>query len=382
MKASKMLRVLATVLCFCMVFTACGGSTTPASSTPASSEAPAPSSESTTGALDLNALTLDQIIEGAKKEGKLESVGMPGSWANWQDTWDALEKDYGLDHNDTDMSSAEELNMFETEKNAPTKDIGDVGHAFGPQAIEMGVVQSYKTSYWDSVPDWAKDKDGLWMMAYTGVTSFITNTDLVKNPPKSWADVKAGDYKMTIGDVVTGATGQGVVLATAYAFGGGMDNLDPAFEFWAEMAEKGRIDQGDILLQRIQAGEVQCGVTWSFNVFSYRDKTPNYKFDICVPSDGAIMSGYASVINKYAPHPHAAALAREYIFSDAGQANLAKAGGIPTRTDVTIPAEIEAATFSKDMYKDAHPVTDPEAYNKVREEIARRWQEEIIPLMS
>ncbi len=381
MKANKALRVLATVLCLCMVLSACGGSASSASSAPtsASSGDAAPAGD---GALDLNSLTLDQIIEGAKTEGKLESVGMPGSWANWQDTWDGIESEYGIEHNDTDMSSAEELNMFETEKNSPTKDIGDVGHAFGPKAVEMGVVQSYKTSYWDSVPDWAKDPDGLWMMAYTGVTSFITNTDIVANPPKSWADVKAGGYKLTIGDVVTGATGQGVVLATAYAFGGGMDNLDPAFEFWTEMAEAGRIDPGDILLQRIQAGEVEVGVTWSFNVFGYRDQTPNYTFDVCVPSDGAIMSGYASVINKYAPHPHAAALAREYIFSDKGQANLAKAGGIPTRTDVTIPEDIQKATFSPDQYKDAIPVTDPAAYDAIRETIAQRWQEEIIPLMS
>ncbi len=365
MKFRKLSILLAVVLCFAMVLTAC--------SQPA---------ETSDAAIDLNALTLEEIEAGAREEGMLESVGMPGSWANWQDTWDAIEADYGIDHNDTDMSSAEELNMFEAEKNAPTKDIGDVGHAFGPQAVEMGVVQSYKTSYWDSVPDWAKDPDGLWMMAYTGVTSFITNTDIVADAPTSWEDVRNGDYKMTIGDVVTGATGQGVVLATAYAFGGGMDNLDPAFEFWAEMAEAGRIDQGDILLQRIQAGEVEVGVTWSFNVFNYRDETPNYTFAIGVPSDGAIMSGYASVINKYAPHPHAAALAREYIFSDAGQANLAKAGGIPTRTDVEIPVEIQEATFTPDQYSNAIPVTDPNAYDAIREEIATRWQEEIIPLMS
>ena len=306
---------------------------------------------------------------------------MPGSWANWQGIFDGIKAEYGIECNDTDMSSAEELNMFETEKNSPTKDLGDVGHAFGPKAVQMDVVQSYKTSYWDKVPDWAKDPEGRWMMAYTGVISFITNTDLVKNAPKSWADVKAGDYKLTIGDVVTGATGQGVVLATAYAFGGGIDNLDPAFEFWAEMAKAGRIDPGDILLQRIQAGEVQVGVSWSFNVFSYRDQTPNYKFDVCVPTDGAILSGYASVINKYAPHPHAAALAREYIFSDKGQTVLAGAGGIPTRTDFKAPADVQAKTFAPEMYANAVPITDPAAYDAIRETIAQRWQEEIIPLM-
>ena len=87
-------------------------------------------------AVDLNAASLDKIIEEAKKEGKLESVGMPGSWANWQGTWDGIEAEYGIEHNDTDMSSGEEIAMFEAEKNAPTKDIGDVGHKFGPEAKE------------------------------------------------------------------------------------------------------------------------------------------------------------------------------------------------------------------------------------------------------
>ena len=100
-----------------------------------------------------------------------------------------------------------------------------------------------------------------------------------------------------------------------------------------------------------------------------------------IPSDGSIMSGYASVINKYAPHPYAAALSREYIFSDEGQANLASAGAIPTSTDVEIPAEIQEATFSSDAYANAIPMEDTESYTKACEEVVSRWQEEIIPLL-
>ncbi len=332
--------------------------------------------------IDLNTLSVEELEKGAKEEGKLESVGMPGSWANWQGTWDDLEEVYGLDHNDTDMSSGEEIAMFEAEKNNPTKDIGDVGHKFGPEAKEKGVTQSYKTSYWDEVPDWAKDPDGHWMIGYTGVTTFLTNTELVDNPPTTWQDIRDGDYKITLGDVVTGATGQGNVLASAYAFGGDMDNLEPAIEFWKEMAEAGRIDQGDILLQRVQAGEVQVGVTWSYNALGYRDQTPNYEFHYYVPQDGAILSGYASIINKYSPHPHAAALAREYIFSDAGQINLAEGYAIPIRKDVEIPAEIQEKGIPSDQTLNAIPIEDPAKYAEVCEQIAKIWQEEIIPLMS
>lgn len=333
--------------------------------------------------VDLNKATLDEIIAGAKKEGHVESVGMPDSWANWGDSWKGLTAKYGITHADTDMSSAEELNMFENEKDAPTKDIGDVGLGFTAESITRGLVQGYKTTYWNTVPDWAKGPDGKWMIAYTGVTTFIYNNDVSSDPaPTSWADVRKGTYKITIGDVIGGATGQANVLATAYAFGGDIDNLDPAFEFWEEMAKAGRIDQGDILLQRIQAGEVQLGVTWSYNALTYRNETPNYKFTVGVPSDGSILSGYASVINFYAPHPYAAALAREFIFSDEGQINLAKAGAIPTRTDIVIPQDIQDATLQQAAYANSIPVKDAAAYAAAGAKISARWEAEIIPLMS
>lgn len=49
------------------------------------------------------------MIEAAKKEGVINSVGMPDTWANWKDTWDDLARLYSLKHSDTDMSSAQEI---------------------------------------------------------------------------------------------------------------------------------------------------------------------------------------------------------------------------------------------------------------------------------
>lgn len=64
---------------------------------------------------DLNSMTLDDITAKAKEEGDVESVGMPDSWANWGQTWQDLNDKYGITHADSDMSSAEELQMFQTE---------------------------------------------------------------------------------------------------------------------------------------------------------------------------------------------------------------------------------------------------------------------------
>ena len=57
--------------------------------------------------VDLTQLTLDEIIEGAKAEGELASVGMPDDWANWKGSWEAITDTYGVQHTDSDMSSAE-----------------------------------------------------------------------------------------------------------------------------------------------------------------------------------------------------------------------------------------------------------------------------------
>ncbi|MDD6155322.1 MAG: ABC transporter substrate-binding protein [Eubacteriales bacterium] len=330
--------------------------------------------------VDLNSMSLEDITKKAKEDGEVQSLGMPDTWANWGLTWKALEDEYGIKHTDADMSSEEELKMFKSEGKKGTKDIGDVGQSFGPKAIDQDLVQGYKTSYWDSVPDWAKGEDGKWMMAYTGATSFLTNTDQVKKVPKSWKDIKNGSYKVSIGDI-TGANAQGAIIASAYAFGGSLDDLDPAFDFWKKMAKAGRINTLDITQQNFETGEVPVGVVWSFTAAPYKKKITEYKMEATIPQDGAILSGYASVINKYAPHPYAAALAREYIFSDKGQANLAKAGAIPTRTDVKLSKKIQKDTFAQSEYKDAIPMEDIDAYSKACEDVVNRWNEEIKPLL-
>ena len=109
--------------------------------------------------IDLNSMTLEEIIDKAIEEGKVNSAAMPDSWANWGETWDEIEKLYGIKQTDVDMSSAEEISLFESEGKNSTKDIGDVGMAFGPIAEAKGLTIKYKTSYCDELPDWAKDDD-------------------------------------------------------------------------------------------------------------------------------------------------------------------------------------------------------------------------------
>lgn len=320
----------------------------------------------------------ESLIQAAKAEGNVWSLGMPDSWANWVQTWDDLNKLYGIKHVDTDMSSAQEIAKFDAEKKNASGDIGDIGQAFADLAVKKGVTVAYKPQTWDSIPDWAKDKDGHWALAYTGTIAIMTNTKLVKNPPKSWADMLKGDYKVTVGDVGIAAQANSAVLAAAYAMGGSEKNLKPAIDFFAKLAEQGRLLYTDPSLAYLEKGEVEVALLWDFNALNYRDKIDPSKFSVSIPTDGSITSGYTTIINKYAQHPNAAKLAREYIFSDRGQINLARGYAKPIRSDVVLPDDVKAKLLPDEQYKNAHPITDYAAWEKSSQRLPRMWQENVL----
>ncbi|MCI2164293.1 MAG: ABC transporter substrate-binding protein, partial [Ewingella americana] len=129
----------------------------------------------------------------------------------------------------------------------------------------------------------------------------------------------------------------------------------------------------------LEKGEVQVGVVWDFNGLNYRDQIDKTRFDVLIPSDGTITSGYTTIINKFAKHPNAAKLAREYIFSDAGQINLARGYARPIRADkITLPDDVKAKLLPASEYKNAHPIADPEAWDKSAKTLPRLWQENVM----
>ncbi|MUK24982.1 ABC transporter substrate-binding protein [Aliivibrio fischeri] len=321
---------------------------------------------------------IQSLVNAAQKEGQVYSVGMPGSWANWKDTWNDLNKLYGLKHQDTDMSSAQEIAKFAAEKNNATADIGDVGFAFARVAVKKGVTQAYKPTTWDSIPDWAKDKDGHWALAYTGTISFISNNKLVKNPPTSWDNLLQGNYKVSVGDVGVAAQANNAVLAAAFAKGGDESNLKPAIKFFAELAKQGRLSYTDPGLANLEKGEVEVALLWDFNALNYRDKLGRDRFSVNIPQDGSVISGYTTIINKFAKNPNSAKLAREYIFSDQGQINLAEGYARPIRSDVVLPQSIQDKLIPNDQYTNVQPVSDFKAWEKSARKLPRQWQENVL----
>lgn len=325
------------------------------------------------------AFNIKTIEEEAIKEGVVNSLGMPDSWANWKDTWEDLTKIYELKHMDTDMSSAQEIAKFDAEKKNATADIGDVGASFGEIAVKKGVTAPFKTSYWEQIPKWAKDNDGHWMLAYTGTIAFIINNDTVKEHPKSWSDLLNGKYKITVGDISVAAQAINGVLAANYALGGDEKDLSRAIEFFAKLASDGRLSMIDPSIANLEKGEIEVGIVWDFNGLNYRDQVGKNRYTVLIPSDGSVISGYTTIINKYAKHPNAAKLTREYILSDAGQINLAKGYARPIRNEfITLPDDVKYKLLPAEQYKNARPIQDMNAWEKTSKNLPLLWQEEVI----
>ena len=332
-------------------------------------------------------IALADLAANAQAEGDLQSVGMPDDWANWKDSWAGITATYGLTHGDVDMTSAEEIAIFLAEKDDPTKDVGDIGLSMTPEAIKQDAVGTYKASTWDLFPDWAKDPDGKWIMTYTGAIAFIANTEFTGGScPTSWAEVAEGDYMVSVGNVISGAASQVSVLSCAIANGGSLDNVQPGIDFFKELAQAGRLDTGDTTSARMASGEMVCNVAnYDYSVLAWRDnilaENPNMKLEIKIPSDGSVVNGYCQILNKYAAHPYAGALAIEYLCSDAGAIDRAAGYARPTKTDVKLPDDVAATLLPDEMYANCTNVSDVEALNAACAKIAELWEREVLPLV-
>ncbi len=327
-----------------------------------------------------SAAPLDDLIERARKEGVVNSLGMPDDWANWEATWKAITAQYGLKHTDTDMSSAEELAKFAAERANASGDIGDVGFDFCSVAVERGLAAPYKPTTFAQIPEWARDAEGRWMLAYTGTIAFAVAADL-PNPPKSWADLLTGTYKVATGDVGKASQSNAAVLACAIATGGDERRLDPAMDLFAKLARQKRLLTISPLPANMGRGEIQVGLLWDFNALSYRDKVGGARFNVVIPADGSVTSGYSTIINKYAKNPNAAMLVREYILSDEGQANLADGYARPIRVDhLTLPDATKAKLLPAAQYAKARPI-NPELWAEGARRVPALWQEKVLAEM-
>ena len=324
--------------------------------------------------------SLADLEAAARAEGQVVSIGMPDDWANWREIWKAITTKYGVTHTDTDMSSAEQLAKFDAERANASTEIGEIGLEFGPIAAKKGLSQPYKTTNWEQIPEWARDKDGYWALGYTGTIAFVISND-VKNPPKSFADLLNGDYKVNVGEVGKAAQANAAVLAAAVAMGGGEENLQPAMDLFAKLAADNRLLAINANAALMEKGEVQVAIVWDFNALNWRDIAGKDKWTVVIPSDGSITSGYTTAINAFTKRPAIAKLVREFIFSDEGQIMYARGYARPIRIDqITLPADVAEKVLPAEQYAKARPI-NVELWTDAAKQLTKMWQEQVAAQM-
>jgi putative spermidine/putrescine transport system substrate-binding protein len=279
----------------------------------------------------LPAAAQDQaLIDAAKAEGTLTTIALPHAWCNYGGVIEGFKAKYGLEVNELnpDAGSADELEAVRANKDnkgPQAPDVLDVGFSFGPAAKDEGLTMPYKVSTWDSIPENVKDPDGHWYGDYYGVLSFAVNTDLVPEPPQDWPDLLKPEFANAValaGD--PRASNQAIlgVYAAGLSRGGepGADAGKKGLEFFAELNKAGNfvpvIGKSGSLAQ----GATPVIIWWDYNALSGRDTlNGNPPVEVVVPQTGVLAGVYVQAISAYAPHPNAAKLWMEYLYSDEGQ---------------------------------------------------------------
>jgi putative spermidine/putrescine transport system substrate-binding protein len=319
-----------------------------------------------------------ELIEAAKKEGMLTTIALPHDWCGYGEVIAAFKKKYPeitVNELNPDAGSADEVEAIKANKDnkgPQAPDVVDVGLAFGPQMKAEGLLQPYKVSTWDEIPDNIKDAEGYWYGDYYGVMSFLVNKDLVTNTPKDWSDLLKPEYAGQValaGD--PRASNQAIlgVLAAGMASGAaaGKDAGEAGLKYFAELNKAGNfvpvIGKSGTLAQ----GATPIVVMWDYNALSARDTLAgNPPVEVVVPDKGVLAGVYVQGISAYAPHPNAAKLWMEHLYSDEGQLGWLKGYCHPARFN----AMVKAGKIPQDMLDALPPAESYEkAYFPTLEEV-------------
>jgi putative spermidine/putrescine transport system substrate-binding protein len=309
-----------------LVVSACGGeeAAEETTTTAAAATTTAAAGETTTSAA---ADPMADLVAAATAEGMLTTIALPHDWCNYGGVIEGFKATYpGIEVNELapDAGSADEIEAIKANKDNPgpqAPDVIDVGLAFGPSAKAEGLIQPYKVSTWDSIPDDAKDAEGYWYGDYYGVLAFEVNTDVQPLIPEDWADLLKPDYNGQValaGD--PRASNQAIfsVWAAALATGGSLDDAQPGLDFFRQLNEAGNLVPLIAESGTVASGETPVTIRWTYNALANRDENGDY-IQVVVPASGRFAGVYVQAISAYAPHPNAAKLWMEYLYSDEGQ---------------------------------------------------------------
>ena len=362
-----------------IVFAACstpGGSAGPsAGSSAGSSAAASPAGSAAAG-------SLDELIKAAKAEGTLSTIALPHDWCNYGEIIEGFKAKYGIAVNELnpDAGSGDEIEAIKANKDNPgpqAPDVIDVGISFADPAKADKLIQPYKVSTWDTIDPKLKDPDGYWYGDYFSILTFEVNKAAVKNTPQDWADLLKPEYKNQValaGDPRASSQAINAVYAAALASGGSLDDAQPGLDYFKKLNDANNFVPTIAKPGTIDTGATPITIRWAYNALSHKDTAAgNPEIEVVVPKSGRFLGVYAQAISAYAPHPNAAKLWMEYLYSDEGQAGWLKGYCHTTRLDDLKAQGVSSDLIAKlpDIAGAVYPSAEQAA--KAKELITTQW---------
>ncbi len=328
-----------------------------------------------------------------EQAAKFRTLGMPDDWINFGDFYQSVCDAYelgctgstsGPNRVDTDMSSAEEIAAFQSESENVAM-CADIGIAFGQVADREGVLLQYLPPAAADLPAAYKSPTGGWVASAVGVVSIMTNTDAVKTPPASFADLKKPEYKglITISNPVTSGTGQATVFAAAAGLSAtpGEFDLDASLRYFAELKAAGQLNDAEFSAASFERGETPIRLAYDFVNIQTRTEVAakGIGVEITIPDEGGVFSPSATMCNAKTEDPDFAKLVLDHTLSDEGQLAFAEVGARPvmeTLGSLEVPEELKKSRLPESEYTkviqypgDSWP--DPAI-------VAERWENEVL----
>jgi putative spermidine/putrescine transport system substrate-binding protein len=258
-----------------------------------------------------------------------------------------FEEKYGVKVLYETGNNSDRLTKLVARKDNPNIDVVHFAGNYTYLAIKEGVIQPYGTAKIPSLKDlhdWAKDPAGNQYGAGYAISAFAVayRTDKVNPPITSWADLARPDLKgfVTLPDVTT-TFGPATVVLIAKAFGGGQDNVEPAWQKLPDIAKNlvTVYRRSSELTTLVQQGEVWVAPYSSFSWGTLvATKVP---LKSIVPKEGTVGSQSIVSVVKGAKNVELAHRYIDFILShDVQKAQALDLVDSPTNKTVEVPANI------------------------------------------
>ncbi|WP_433245091.1 ABC transporter substrate-binding protein [Streptosporangium sp. CA-135522] len=265
--------------------------------------------------------TMENLVEAARREGSLTVVGLPRGWVNYGEIIDTFSEEYGIkvDQLEPDASSKQEIELAARLK----PDVFDL-------SLEVAVANAaafapYRVQSWQDIPDEIKDHAGHWYAGYGGYMSIGYDPHRVA-PPASYGDLLKPGYSVSLsGDPRQTASAFSGVMAASLgdgktgSLGDGKAEARRGVEFFDRLRKAGNLAASE------RAASVV--LDWDYH------NAARAGWKVAIPGQSVLSSYYVQAISKNAPHPAAARLWQEFLFSDRGQNLFLKGYAHPARLE-------------------------------------------------